>query len=215
MRIINSDGSEAEMCGNGIRTFARYLYECGITEKTDLAIETLAGIIRPRIQPDGSVSVDMGVPRLSRSEIPMEGPDGPVISEPLKVDGQTFKVTTVSMGNPHCIIFVDDLDAIDLPTIGPKIETHPAFPEKTNVEFAQVLDRTHIRMKVWERGAGITLACGTGACATLVAAVQNKLTAREATLHLPGGDLVIEWTMEGRVQMTGPAEIVFTGVIEL
>lgn len=215
MRIINSDGSEAQMCGNGIRTFARYLYECGITEKSDLTVETLAGIIRPRVLEDGRVCVDMGEPRLQRQEIPMLGAPGKVVAEPLMVDGKPLNVTAVSMGNPHCITFVPDLDAIELTAIGPKVETHEAFPEKTNAEFAQIIDRQNIRMKVWERGAGITLACGTGACATLVAAVLNGLTDRKATLHLPGGELLIEWTPENRLSMTGPAEIVYTGVLEL
>lgn len=216
MRIFNSDGSEAEMCGNVTRCFARFVYETGLTTKTELTIETLAGIIRPKlIFANGivtSVCVDMGEPRLKRSEIPMVGdPDDRAVNVSLLVDNSTYAVTCVSMGNPHCIIFVDDVEELDLPTFGRPIEIHPAFPRKTNVEFVQVIDRQTLRMRVWERGAGVTLACGTGACATLVAAVLNGKTDRRATLKLDGGELLIEWREDNHIYKTGPAVEVFRG----
>lgn len=218
MRIFNSDGSEAEMCGNVTRCFAKYVYEHGLTTQTRLTIETLAGIIIPELQFDAAgkvsaVRVDMGIPRLKRKEIPMCGPeDEQVVGEALEVDGKVYHVTCVSMGNPHCVIFVDDIKTIELAAIGPKIETHPQFPRKINVEFVQVLNDKEMIMRVWERGAGVTLACGTGSCAALAAAVLNKKTGRKALIHLDGGDLVLEWNAEsGHIFKTGPAEEVFTG----
>ena len=179
MRIFNSDGSEAEMCGNVTRCFAKYLYEHGLTTKTRMTIETLAGIIGPELKFDqagkvSAVRVDMGKPRLKRAEIPMHGPaEDQVINESLTVNGEEYFITCVSMGNPHCIIFVQDVAALPLEKIGPAIETHPAFPRKINVEFIQVLNDQEMIMRVWERGAGVTLACGTGASAALAAAVLN------------------------------------------
>ena len=216
MQVFNADGSEAEMCGNGIRMFARYVYEHGLTRDRELAVETLAGVIRPRLMVRGgrvaSVRVDMGEPRLERSEIPMRGKPGRVIAEPLRVAGETHRVTAVSMGNPHCVIFVKEVAEFPVARVGPAIERHRAFPRRTNVEFVQVLGRSALRMRVWERGAGETLACGTGACATLVAAVLNGKADRKATVHLPGGDLKIEWReSDNHVYMTGPAEEVFCG----
>ncbi|MCL6560499.1 MAG: diaminopimelate epimerase, partial [Firmicutes bacterium] len=215
MKIINSDGSEAEMCGNAIRCVAKYLYEHGIVRKDEIKVETLAGIMVPQIiHNNGEVSavrVDMGVPRLARTEIPMLGPDGQVVNEPLEVAGQTFNVTAVSMGNPHCVIFVPDVAAVPLSEIGPLLETHPSFPRKTNVEFVQVVNPREVRMVVWERGAGPTMACGTGACAVAVAGVLNGYTEKKVTVHLPGGPLLIEWADNGRIFMTGPAEEVFNG----
>ena len=216
MRIFNSDGSEAEMCGNVTRCFARFVYETGLTSKTELAIETLAGIIRPKLIFENgvitSVCVDMGEPRLKRSEIPMVGdPEDKAVNVPLLVDNSNFAVTCVSMGNPHCVVFVDDVENLDLQMFGRPIEIHPAFPRKTNVEFVQVLDRQTLRMRVWERGAGVTLACGTGACATLVAAVLNGKTDRRATLKLDGGELLIEWRDDNHIYKTGPAKEVFRG----
>ena len=218
MQVFNADGSEAEMCGNGIRMFARYVYEHGLTRDRELAVETLAGVIRPRLMVRGgrvaSVRVDMGEPRLERSEIPMRGKPGRVIGEALRVDGERYEVTAVSMGNPHCVIFVKEVAEFPVARVGPAIERHRAFPRRTNVEFVQVLGRSALRMRVWERGAGETLACGTGACATLVAAVLNGKADRKATVHLPGGDLKIEWrASDNRVYMTGPAEEVFCGEI--
>lgn len=215
MRIINSDGSEPEMCGNAIRCVAKYLYEHNVVRKDEIKVETLAGIIIPQIiHKHGKVEmvrVDMGLPRLEREEIPMVGPVGQVIGEDFEVNGQRFAVTAVSMGNPHCVIFVPDVSAVPLAEIGPRIETHPAFPRKTNVEFVQVVSPTEVRMIVWERGAGPTMACGTGACAVAVAGVLNGLTEKSVTVHLPGGPLHIEWAESGKIYMTGPAVEVFSG----
>ena len=216
MRIFNSDGSEAEMCGNVTRCFARYVYENGLTTKTELSIETLAGIIRPKlIFEEGqirAVCVDMGEPRLKRGEIPMTGnPEELAVNLPLVVGNSTYDITCVSMGNPHCIIFTDEVEELDLQALGRPIEVHPLFPRKTNVEFVKVIDRNTLRMRVWERGAGITLACGTGTCATVVAAVLNQKTEREALVHLDGGDLFIEWRSDNHVYKTGPAVEVFRG----
>jgi len=217
MRIFNSDGSESQMCGNGIRCFAKYAYENKLVSKNKFTVETLAGIITPELifkdKEISGIKVDMGIPKLKRREIPMEGENAPtVVNEILKINSKyIFKITCVSMGNPHCIIFVNDVQSIPVDEIGPKIENHPLFPEKTNVEFIQVLNKQEINFRVWERGVGETLACGTGACAALVAAVLNKKTDREAIIHLPGGDLDIRWADDGHVYMTGPAELVFRG----
>lgn len=215
MRIFNPDGSEPEMCGNAIRCFARYIYENNIIRTKTIRVETLAGIMVPEVILEGdrvtSVKVDMGEPRLERNLIPMEGPAGQVVSEPVKVAGHTYDVTCVSMGNPHCITFVPDVNDVPLKVIGPQLENHPLFPRKTNVEFVHVINEGEVNMRVWERGAGETLACGTGACATGVACVLNKLTQRKITVHLAGGDLEIEWAQNGRVYMKGPGEYVFTG----
>lgn len=219
MRIINSDGSEAEMCGNGIRCFAKYVYEQGIISKTKMAVETLAGVIVPEIIFENnkvvSVRVDMGEPLLERSQIPMLGKPGRVIKERLKVIDEEFEITTVSMGNPHCVIFVTDLNKIDIEKWGPLIETHPVFPRKINVEFVQVINLHEAVMRVWERGAGITLACGTGACATLTAGVLNNLLERKAIIKLLGGELTIEWAENNHLYMTGPAVEVFRGKINI
>ncbi|MBE3091715.1 MAG: diaminopimelate epimerase [Candidatus Atribacteria bacterium] len=221
MRIFNYDGSEAQMCGNGIRCFAKYAYENKLVSKNKFTVETLAGIIIPELTITNNkilgVKVNMGTPKLRRREVPMNGKDtSRVVNETLKINPeQTFKITCVSMGNPHCITFVNDVQSIPVDEIGPKIENHPLFPEKTNVEFIQVLNKQEINFRVWERGVGETLACGTGACAALVAAVLNKKTDREATIHLPGGDLDIQWANDGHVYMTGPAELVFRGEMEI
>jgi diaminopimelate epimerase len=216
MRIFNSDGSEPEMCGNGIRCMARFI--ANLEGKADRAvsyrIHTLAGTIAPQVQADGQVRVDMGEPRLLASEIPttLAAADDKVVNLPIEVEGQTWLVTCVSMGNPHCITFVPDVSAIDLASIGPKFEHHQAFPQRTNTEFIEVVSNNYLKMCVWERGAGITLACGTGACATVVAGVLNGKCDRVCTVELPGGCLEIEWSMaDNRVYMTGPAELVFTG----
>ncbi len=216
IRIFNSDGSEAEMCGNATRCIARYVYENGLSEKTSLTLETLAGLIKPEIIFDGgqvkTICVDMGEPRLRRSEIPVTGEvDSQVVNIPLEAAGAVYRITCVSMGNPHCVIFVDDLASVDLAQVGPHVETHSYFPRKTNVEFVQVLSSNKVRMRVWERGAGITLACGTGASATLVAAVLNEKTDRAITVELDGGDLFVEWRGDNHVYMSGPAIEVFRG----
>ncbi|BCL33677.1 diaminopimelate epimerase [Nostoc sp. MS1] len=216
MRIFNSDGSEPEMCGNGIRCLAAFLADLeGVSRTKDsYRIHTLAGVITPQLTPDGQIKVDMGLPRLLAGEIPttLAAADAKVINQPLEVEGQTWEVTCVSMGNPHCITFVDDVAAIPLEAIGPKFEHHAAFPQRTNTEFIQVVSRDYLKMRVWERGAGITLACGTGACASLVAAVLTGRSDRIATVELPGGPLEIEWSeVDQRIYMTGPADRVFTG----
>ncbi|HWI54434.1 MAG TPA: diaminopimelate epimerase, partial [Desulfobacteria bacterium] len=199
--------------------FARLVYDRGIVRKPVIKVETLAGIMVPELIFENdkvvSVKVDMGEPRLERSLIPMEGAAGQVISEPLSVDGNTYDVTCVSMGNPHCVIFVPDVKSFQVTEIGPKIEWHTVFPRKTNVEFIHILNRNEVNMRVWERGAAETLACGTGACAVGVAGVLNNLTERNITVHLPGGDLIIEWAENNHVYMTGPGEYVFTGEVEI
>lgn len=212
MQIINSDGSEAEMCGNGIRCFAKCVVEIGLTEKKKFTVETGAGIIVPEIMNDGTVHVDMGEPILTGEQIPVAGfGKNQVIDENITVDGKTYKMTCVSMGNPHCIVFVDDITAVKLEKIGPKFETHTIFPKKTNTEFVEVKNNKYVRMRVWERGAGITWACGTGSCATLVACVLNKRTERKAQIELDGGILTIEWSADNNhIYMTGPATKVFT-----
>lgn len=219
MRIFNSDGSEPEMCGNGIRCLARFIADLEGREpnaSVTYRIHTLAGVMMPQLEPDGLVTVDMGEPRLLAAEIPttLSQPDEKVINQLLEVAGQSWSVTCVSMGNPHCITFVEDVAAIPLEAIGPQFECHPAFPKKTNTEFIQVVRPDYLKMRVWERGAGITLACGTGACASLVAAVLTGQSNRRATVELPGGPLQIEWSASNHhLYMTGPAEKVFTGVV--
>ncbi|MCE9625988.1 MAG: diaminopimelate epimerase [Deltaproteobacteria bacterium] len=214
MDIYNNDGGQVEMCGNGIRCVAKYLVDHGATSKNELAIETLAGIIRPRLV-DGLVEVDMGEPILEGKDIPTTL-EGKILNRPLAVDGHNLDITCVSMGNPHCVIFVDDVSQAPVTTLGPILEKHPLFPKRTNVEFIQVLGPAELKMRVWERGAGETLACGTGACASLVAAVLTGKSQRDAVLHLKGGDLQIRWSEKNnRVYMTGPGEEVFTGSLEI
>ncbi|MEB3220030.1 MAG: diaminopimelate epimerase [Nostocales cyanobacterium 94392] len=216
MRIFNSDGSEPEMCGNGIRCMAAFLAELeGDALKRDTyRIHTLGGTITPQIISDGQVKVDMGNPRLTAGEIPttLAAENEKVINQTLEVAGKSWDVTCVNMGNPHCITFVEDVTAIELEQIGPQFEHHPAFPERINTEFIQVVNSNYVKMRVWERGAGITLACGTGACAALVAGVLTGKCDRTATVELPGGPLLIEWSeIDQRIYMTGPAQKVFTG----
>ncbi|MBD2329830.1 diaminopimelate epimerase [Alkalinema sp. FACHB-956] len=218
MRIFNSDGSEPEMCGNGIRCMARFLADLeGDAAKSVYTIHTLAGLITPKLEADGQITVDMGKPRLLAGEIPttLTAADAQAVAVPLEVAGQTWAVTTVSMGNPHCITFVENVAAIDLEKVGPQFEHHSVFPQRTNTEFIEVVDRGYLKMRVWERGAGITLACGTGACASLVAAVLNDKSDRKATIELPGGPLQIEWAADDRIFMTGPAERVFVGEVAI
>jgi len=218
MQIYNPDGSEAEMCGNGIRIFAKYLYTKRIINKLKYRIKTKAGIIVPEIILKNGIihgiKVDMGIPKLLRSEIPMTGPDEMVINEDLLIDNQIFKITCVNMGNPHCTIFVDDIDMIDI-FIGEKIEYNKVFPNRINVEFIQILNRKEIKVRVWERGVGETLACGTGACASVVAGILNSKLENDVIVHLKGGDLEIHWEESKKVFMTGPAEEVFQGDIEI
>jgi len=218
MRIFNSDGSEPEMCGNGIRCLAKFLADLEEVETPTRSItyriNTLAGVISPRLEPDGQITVDMGLPRLLAKDIPttLGSGENKVIEEDLVIDGKKWQVTCVSMGNPHCITFVDDLEVIPIGSLGHQFECHPVFPQRVNVEFIQVERCDYLKMRVWERGAGVTLACGTGACAALVAAVLTGRSDRRATIELPGGQLFIEWSIQdGRLYMTGPATQVFTG----
>lgn len=220
MRMLNPDGSEAEMCGNGIRCFARYLYDRQLITEPQVKVETLAGVkplkLLTRAGRVDAVRVDMGQPRLRRSEIPMRGDDSErVVAEPLRVAGRRFEVTAVSMGNPHVVVFEQNLDTFDVARYGPEIENHKAFPQRTNAQFVQVISTSEIVLRTWERGAGITLACGTGACAAVVAGVLNGKTTKRVNVHLLGGDLLVEWTGDNRVTMTGPAEEVFEGSVPL
>jgi diaminopimelate epimerase len=215
MRIFNSDGSEPEMCGNGIRCLARFIADLeGASAKEVYRIHTLAGVIIPKLEANGQVTVDMGQPRLSAAEIPttLAAAEPQVVNQPIEAAGASWQVTCVSMGNPHCITFVPSVAEIPLEAIGPQFEHHPTFPQRTNTEFIEVVSRDYLKMRVWERGAGITLACGTGACAALAAAVLNGLCDRRATVELPGGCLEIEWSeVDQRLYMTGPAQQVFRG----
>ena len=216
MRMFNADGSEAEMCGNGIRCLAKYVYENGMTSRDVISVETLAGtktlklfIENGKVQ---KVRVNMGEPELERSRIPMKGPNGKVVAEPIEVKGSRYLITCVSMGNPHTVIYVEDLERFPVTRLGPIIETLPLFPKRTNVEFVQVPSSGEASIRTWERGTGETLACGSGACAVCVAGVLNKKTERKMTAHLRGGDLELEWReSDGCVYMTGPAVAVFSG----
>ena len=216
MRMFNADGSEAQMCGNGIRCVAKYVYDHGIARRTALTVETLAGVLELDLfVADGAVDrvrVNMGEPRLQRAQIPMRGAPGEVINEPLRVNGAAFEVTAVSMGNPHCVVFVEDVRGFDVAHWGPLFEHHDAFPERVNTEFIQVRDRESFSMRVWERGSGETLACGTGAAAAAVACHLTGRTGRRVTGHLLGGPLELEWqASNNQVLMTGPAVEVFSG----
>lgn len=214
MRIINSDGSEAEMCGNASRCVALHMFTRGLADKKQISLDTLAGIIRTDIidLDKKFVRVDMGQPRLTRGLIPMTGAaDERAVNVPLDVNGTQIFGTAVSMGNPHFVTFVENAQTAPVAELGPLLEKHPAFPRKTNVEFVQVLDDKTVRMRVWERGAGITSACGTGACATAAACVLNGKTGPRVTVKLDGGDLLIEWPEHKNIFMTGPAREVFTG----
>lgn len=219
MRIFNADGSEAKMCGNGCRCVGKYVYDKGLTDKTDITVETLSGIKNLRLHTHrdkvDSVTVDMGEPSLAPSEIPVIAPSDnePLIESPVITSGGRFLITAISMGNPHGVVFVDDLSTVDLHCIGREIELNPMWPDRANIEFAQVLSPSEIEMRVWERGSGETMACGTGACATAVAAVITNRAARNVTLKLKGGDLRIRWNPDdNHVYMTGGATMVFDGV---
>ena len=217
MEMYNADGSRGEMCGNGIRCVAKYVYDYGLTDKTSISVETLAGIKYLDLTvEDGKVvlvKVDMGKPMLRPEEVPVVSVKEEVIDEPITVDGQEYRMTCVSMGNPHAVVFIDqDVKEFPLETVGVKFENHERFPKRVNTEFVNVLDRHTAQMRVWERGSGETLACGTGACAVAVACALNGLTEDEVTVKLLGGDLQIKWDREkNTVYMTGPAEVVFDG----
>ena len=217
MRMFNLDGSESEMCGNGIRCVAKYAYDHGLVDSLEITVETGAGVLVLILFPGVSglierVRVDMGSPQLTRGAIPMVGPAGEkAIAVPLEISGQQYEITAVSMGNPHAVVFVDDVEAFPVTKIGPLIENHPWFPERVNVEFVQVVSPTEVIQRTWERGSGETLACGTGASAVTTAGVLTGRTERKITNHLRGGVLELEWLDGGSVMMTGPAVEVFHG----
>ena len=225
MEMYNADGSRGEMCGNGIRCVAKYVYDYGLTDKTHISVETLGGIKYLDLTvKDGKVAlvrVDMGEPEFDPEKIPiiMKGYSDEtdrVLNAQIKVDGKEYHMTGVSMGNPHDVVYIDDVQGLDIEKIGPKFENHERFPQRINTEFARVIDRKTVEMRVWERGSGETLACGTGACAVAVASILNGYTEREVEIRLLGGNLQIEWNEEdNHVYMTGPATVVFDGEIEL
>ena len=221
MAMYNADGSEGAMCGNGIRGVAKYVYDKGLTDKKNISIETKSGIKELELTvEDGKVAlvkVNMGAPILKAKDIPVDVDTEKCIDSDINVDGKDYKITCVSMGNPHAVTFIDeDVKTFPIEKIGPKFENHPMFPDRVNTEFVQVLNRHEVNMRVWERGSGETLACGTGTCATVVACVLNGLTDDEVTVHLLGGDLFIKYDRENdTVWMTGPAVIAFEGTIEL
>ena len=216
MHIYNADGSEAEMCGNGVRCVGKYVYDHGLTDKTEVAVETGAGIKYLTLNVENgkvaTVRVDMGEPIFAPEQIPVVAEGNPVLQEPITVGEKEWKMTCVSMGNPHAVVFVDDVKEFPLETYGPLFENHERFPKRTNTEFVKVVSPTEAYMRVWERGSAETWACGTGTCATVVACILNGLTERKVLVHLLGGDLVIEWDKEtNHVFMTGPATEVFSG----
>ncbi len=223
MEMYNADGSRGEMCGNGIRCVAKYVYDYGLTDKTSISIETLGGIKYLDLTvKDGKtelVRVNMGEPELSPKLIPIvpeKADDETVIDAPLLAGGKEYRITGVSMGNPHAVVYVDDVEGLEIETIGPEFENHERFPNRMNTEFVKVLDRSTVRMRVWERGSGETLACGTGACAAAVACILNGLTENTVTVKLTGGELKIEWDREENlVYMTGPAAVVFDGEMDI
>ena len=220
MEMYNADGSRSEMCGNGIRCVGKYVYDYGLTEKEHISVETLAGIKYLDLTvEDGKVKlvkVDMGSPELVPENIPIVADGNRVIDEPINVNGSEYRMTGVSMGNPHAVVYVEDVKGLDIETIGPAFENHERFPNRVNTEFVKVLDRNTVEMRVWERGSGETMACGTGACAVAVACTLNGFTEDKVTVKLLGGDLQIEWDKEAdKIYMTGPAEVSFDGEINL
>ena len=220
MEMYNADGSRGKMCGNGIRCVGKYVYDYGLTDQTSISVETLGGIKYLDLTVENgkvkSVKVDMGSPELNPTQIPIVAEGDSVIDAPIIVDGAEYRMTGVSMGNPHTVVYIDDVQGLEIEKIGPKFEKHERFPDRINTEFARVIDRKTVEMRVWERGSGETLACGTGACAVAVASILNGLTDDIVTVKLLGGDLLIEWDREkNKVYMTGPAEVSFEGEIEI
>lgn len=217
MRIFNADGSEAKMCGNGIRCVGKYVYEKGLTNKNFIKVDTLSGVKLLTLAVENeevvSIGVNMGEAILNSKQIPVISPNEQVINETLTIDDVDYSVTCVSMGNPHCVVFINDIDNLDLKTIGPKFEKHPMFPDRINTEFVEIIDENTVKMRVWERGSDETLACGTGACAVVVASVLNNYCEKDKdiTVKLLGGDLKIKYQADGFVYMTGTAEFVFDG----
>jgi len=215
-RIYNADGDEVEQCGNGARCFARFVLDEGLTTKREIAVETKAGVIRPMIEDSGLVTVDMGVPRFDPREVPFVAAQQPALSYEIRVAGLPVQVAVLSMGNPHAVQLVEDVERAPVTTQGPLIERHPAFPNRVNAGYLQPLSRSHVKLRVWERGAGETLACGTGACAAVVAGIRLDLLDRDVRVTTRGGDLRIRWNGDGSpVMMTGDAVRVFEGEIEL
>ncbi len=220
MRMFNADGSEGKMCGNGVRCIAKYVYDYGLTNKTNISIETKGGIKYLELHVENgkvqTVKVDMGEPVLNVKEIPVDWKSENMIGEKVRIDGQEYEMTCVSMGNPHAVVWVEDTASLPLEKIGPVFETHPMFPERVNTEFVQIINKKEVNMRVWERGSGETLACGTGACATAVACILNGKTEEEVVIHLLGGDLKIQYDKKtNHVFMTGPATTVFDGEIAI
>lgn len=220
MCMYNADGSEGKMCGNGIRCVAKYVYDFKLTDKDVITVETLSGIKTLKLNVENgkvkTVRVNMGAPILECDKVPVKYDDEKMINKPVKVDGKTFNITCVSMGNPHTVTFINDTDNLEIEKIGPKFENNEIFPDKVNTEFIQIIDKKTVKMRVWERGSGETFACGTGACASVVASVLNRLTENKVTVKLLGGELEIEYNQdENTVYMTGPARVVFTGEYDI
>ena len=217
MEIFNPDGSQVEMCANGIRAFYKYVRDRGLTDADEISVETLSGVVRPRWAGEGRVTVDMGLPILEPAKIPTRlgvGTDGPVLDAPLDVAGETFRISSVSMGNPHAVLYVDDPDTAPVETLGPQIENHSAFPNRVNVEFVTPVSRSRIRQRTWERGTGETLACGSGACAVAVVSMLRGVVDRSVSIELRGGELEISWAANNaHIFMTGPAAEVYSGTI--
>lgn len=222
MEMYNADGTRAQMCGNGIRCVAKYIYDHGLTDQTDIAIESFGRVKYLELTPGSddkvsTVRVNMGEPVLRAAEIPVISDNEQVVSEAIEVDGKVYEMTCVSMGNPHAVVFIDDADIkdLDIEAVGPYFENHARFPERTNTEFVRIIDRNNVQMRVWERGTGETLACGTGCCATAVACVLNGLTDTKVNVSVPGGEILCEWDRQDNVvYMTGPAATVFEGEID-
>lgn len=220
MEMYNADGSRAEMCGNGIRCVGKFVYDKGLTDKTEISVVSFGKIKYLTLYTENgkvaTVRVNMGTPEFTAANIPVISDNGQVLDEEIEVNGQTYRMTCVSMGNPHAVVFVDDVKNLEIEQIGPFFESHERFPKRTNTEFVQPVDRNHVKMRVWERGTGETLACGTGCCATAAACVLNGLTENKVTVGLLGGELFIEWNREENlIFMTGPAETVFEGEVEV
>lgn len=220
MCMYNADGSEGKMCGNGIRCVAKYVYDFKLTDKDVITVETLSGIKTLKLNVENgkvkTVRVNMGAPILECDKVPVKYDDEKMINKPVKVDGKTFNITCVSLGNPHAVTFINDTDNLEIEKIGPKFENNEIFPDKVNTEFIQIIDKKTVKMRVWERGSGETFACGTGACACVVASVLNRLTENKVTVKLLGGELEIEYNQdENTVYMTGPARVVFTGEYDI
>ena len=216
MKMYNADGSRGEMCGNGIRCVGKYVYDYGLTDQTEISVETLGGIKYLSLMVENGkvsqVKVDMGSPIFVPEQIPVKAGKLDAVDVPIDVDGKEYRMTCISMGNPHAVVYMDEIKELEIEKIGPKFEHHPCFPNRVNTEFAHVLNRQTVEMRVWERGSGETLACGTGACAVAVASMVNGLTDDSVTVRLLGGDLKIEWAREKNVvYMTGPASVVFDG----